>query len=110
MLRAGDSVGRYLIERRLEHGGVGTLCLAHDPLLDRNIALTLLLGDIDLPGAHKRFVREDRAAAALGNPNIVTIYDAVAAGQQLDGNFRPSAVAFSPRFIDFFLAGPQAPR
>ena len=75
MLRAGDSVGRYLIERRLGHGGMGTLYLAHDPVLDRAIALKLLLGDIDLPGARERFVREARAAAALSNPNIVTIYD-----------------------------------
>jgi serine/threonine-protein kinase len=54
---------------------MGTLYLAHDPVLDRNIALKLLLGDIDLPGARERFVREARAAAALSNPNIVTIYD-----------------------------------
>jgi eukaryotic-like serine/threonine-protein kinase len=75
MLRAGDAVGRYLIERRLGHGGMGTLYLAHDPVLDRAIALKLLLGDIDSPGARERFVREARAAAALSNPNIVTIYD-----------------------------------
>jgi hypothetical protein len=54
---------------------MGTLYLAHDPVLDRAIALKLLLGDIDLPGARERFVREARAAAALSNPNIVTIYD-----------------------------------
>jgi serine/threonine-protein kinase len=54
---------------------MGTLYLARDPVLDRNIALKLLLGDIDLPGVRERFVREARAAAALSNPNIVTIYD-----------------------------------
>jgi len=54
---------------------MGTLYVAHDPVLDRHIALKLLLGDIDLPGARERFVREARATAALSNPNIVTIYD-----------------------------------
>ncbi len=54
---------------------MGTLYVAHDPVLDRHIALKVLLGDIDLPGARERFVREARATAALSNPNIVTIYD-----------------------------------
>ena len=54
---------------------MGTLYVAHDPVLDRQIALKVLLGDIDLPGARERFVREARATAALSNPNIVTIYD-----------------------------------
>lgn len=75
MLRAGDFVGRYQIERRLGLGGMGTLYLAHDPVLDRHIALKFLLGDIDMPGTRERFVREARAAAALSHPNIVTIYD-----------------------------------
>jgi tRNA A-37 threonylcarbamoyl transferase component Bud32/tetratricopeptide (TPR) repeat protein len=75
MLRAGDFVGRYQIERRLGLGGMGTLYLAHDPVLDRHIALKFLLGDIDLPGTRERFVREARAAAALSHPGIVTIYD-----------------------------------
>ena len=75
MLRAGDFVGRYQIERRLGLGGMGTLYLAHDPVLDRHIALKFLLGDIDEPGTRERFVREARASAGLSHPGIVTIYD-----------------------------------
>jgi hypothetical protein len=54
---------------------MGTLYLAHDPVLDRAVALKLFLGDIEAPGARERFVREARATAALSNPNIVTVYD-----------------------------------
>jgi tetratricopeptide (TPR) repeat protein len=54
---------------------MGTLYLAHDPVLDRDIALKFLLGDIDEPGIRERFVREARASAALSHPGIVTIYD-----------------------------------
>lgn len=75
MLNSGDVVGRYHIQRRLGHGGMGTLYLARDPVLERDVALKLFLGDIDAPGARERFVREARATAALGNPNIVTVYD-----------------------------------
>ena len=75
MLNPGDTVGRYHIQRRLGHGGMGTLYLARDPVLERDVALKLFLGDIEAPGARERFVREARATAALGNPNIVTVYD-----------------------------------
>ena len=75
MLNPGDIVGRYHIQRRLGHGGMGTLYLARDPVLERDVALKLFLGDIEAPGARERFVREARATAALGNPNIVTVYD-----------------------------------
>jgi len=75
MLNPGDVVGRYHIQRRLGHGGMGTLYLARDPVLERDVAVKLFLGDIDAPGARERFVREARATAALGNPNIVTVYD-----------------------------------
>jgi serine/threonine-protein kinase len=54
---------------------MGTLYLAHDPVLDRGVALKLFHADLDGPEARERFVREARAVAALNHPNIVTIYD-----------------------------------
>lgn len=75
MLSAHSVVGRYEIQRRVAHGGMGTLYLAQDPVLGRPVALKLFLGDLDLPEARERFVREARAAAALNHPHIVTIYD-----------------------------------
>jgi tetratricopeptide (TPR) repeat protein len=74
MLQA-ERIGRYVIQRRVGRGGMGTLYLAQDPVLDRLVALKLFLGDLELPDARDRFVREARSAAALNHPNIVTIYD-----------------------------------
>jgi predicted Ser/Thr protein kinase len=75
MLGTDGQIGRYVIRRRLAYGGMGTLYLAHDPVLDRTVVLKLFHADLEGPDARERFVREARAVAALNNPNIVTIYD-----------------------------------
>jgi serine/threonine protein kinase len=75
---APTSIGRYRIERLLGEGGMGAVYLAHDPQLDRPVAIKVprLTG-----GANDaRFAREARAAAALRHPNICPIYDLVEAG------------------------------
>ena len=75
MLQPGTLVGRYEIQRRLGRGGMGTVYVAHDPVLGRLVALKIFLGDLDLADAVDRFNREARSAAALNHPNIVTIHD-----------------------------------
>jgi eukaryotic-like serine/threonine-protein kinase len=70
------SVGRYLIAKRLGHGGMGTVYLARDPLLDRFVALKLLpqyAGRDSIES--RRFVTEARAASALDHPHIGTVYE-----------------------------------
>ena len=75
MLLSEGQIGRYQIRRRVATGGMGTLYLAHDPVLDRTVALKLFHGDLERADARDRFVGEARAVAALNHPNIVTIYD-----------------------------------
>jgi serine/threonine-protein kinase len=75
MFEPGTQVGRYEIQRRLGRGGMGTVYVAHDPVLGRMVAIKVFAGDLDVPDARERFSREARAAAALNHPNIVTIYD-----------------------------------
>ncbi len=75
MFEPGTQVGRYEIQRRLGRGGMGTVYVAHDPVLGRMVAIKLFAGDLDVPDARERFSREARAAAALNHPNIVTVYD-----------------------------------
>lgn len=74
--RPGEAVGPYRIERPLGRGGMGVVYLAHDPRLDRPVALKFLppwLGATDL--ARPRFVREAKAASALDHPNVQTVYE-----------------------------------
>jgi hypothetical protein len=54
---------------------MGTVYVAHDPVLGRMVAVKVFAGDLDVPDARERFSREARAAAALNHPNIVTVYD-----------------------------------
>jgi tetratricopeptide (TPR) repeat protein len=70
----GAMVGRYMVLRMLGRGGVGTVYAAHDPKLDRQVALKLLhssRGD-----GPERLVREAQALARLTDPHVVAVYDA----------------------------------
>ena len=75
MLQPGDQLGRYQIQRRLGQGGMGTLYLARDPVLERLVAVKLFLGDLDREDARARFSQEARSVASLNHSNIVTVYD-----------------------------------
>jgi tRNA A-37 threonylcarbamoyl transferase component Bud32/HAMP domain-containing protein len=71
-----QSVGRYVIERPIGEGAMADVYRAHDPSIDRVLAIKVLKPELrkDL-GLVGRFLREARAAGALSHPNIVTIYD-----------------------------------
>jgi hypothetical protein len=70
--RLGD---RYLIERELGRGGMGTVFLARDLRLDRPVALKVLPAEFAaMPALRERFLRETRTAASFSHPNIVPVY------------------------------------
>jgi serine/threonine-protein kinase len=72
----GNTIGPYCLVRELGSGGMGIVYLAHDPRLDRNVALKLLPPFVSAdPDAKRRFVEEAKAASALDHPNIGTIYE-----------------------------------
>ena len=70
---------KYLIERRIARGGMGSVYLATHELMNRKVAIKLLhekLHQEDKDDVFfKRFLREARAASKLNHPNAVTIYD-----------------------------------
>jgi len=67
--------GRYVLERRLGHGGMGVVYLAREVSLERRVAIKLLTPDQALqPNARERFLREARTAAQLSHPGIVPIF------------------------------------
>ena len=69
--------GRYRLESKLGSGGMSTVYLALDEVLDRPVAVKLLHREIsDQPDQLERFRREARAAARLSHPNLVSVIDA----------------------------------
>ena len=70
-----EHIGRYRILSQLGEGGMGIVYAAHDPRLDRPVALKTIRGDHIDPTAHKRLWREARAAAKVSHPNICQLYE-----------------------------------
>lgn len=66
-------LGRYRLARRLGSGAFGTVWLARDERLDRDVAVKIVQRERVAGG---RFEREAKAAAQLAHPGIVTLYEA----------------------------------
>lgn len=69
-------LGKYRLDRRLGAGGMGEVWEATDTVLDRTVAVKLLHG---AAADNADLVREAAAAAKVGHPNAVAVYDAVEA-------------------------------
>src|SRR5919197_2490542 len=68
--------GRYRLDRRLGSGGMSTVFLGLDRVLERQVAVKLLAEHLAEDEAFvARFRREALAAAKLIHPNIVQVYD-----------------------------------
>lgn len=67
---------RYKLIKTLGEGGMANVYLAHDLILDRDVAVKVLRLDLQNdPDAARRFQREAMATSELVHPNIVSIYD-----------------------------------
>ena len=75
MLSPGTRVGRYVVREQLGAGGMGEVYSAHDPTLNRLVALKVVRADSALDKLQERFRHEAWAASALNHPNILTIYE-----------------------------------
>lgn len=60
--------------RRLGHGSMGQVWLAHDQLLDRRVAIKFIGSLSDELTVRERFLNEARAIARLSHPNVVAVY------------------------------------
>ena len=72
----GAQLGPYSITAELGHGGMGVVYTAHDPRLDRQVAIKILPPDLTRDEtAKQRFLQEAKAASALDHPNICNIHE-----------------------------------
>jgi len=79
-------LGRYIVEKEIGRGAMGTVYLGRDPKINRvvaikTIALSEEFDEDDLATARERFFREAETAGRLNHPDIVTVFDA---GEELD--------------------------
>ncbi len=66
---------RYEVLKPLGRGGMGSVDLARDRVLDRLVAIKRLRTGFDDEGVRRRFAREARILAALQHPNVVNVFD-----------------------------------
>lgn len=76
-LEQPSQISRYHVEKQLGEGAFGRVYLAHDPELDRLVAIKVPRADI-FSSEHDAgcFLDEAKLAASLNHPGIVTIHDA----------------------------------
>jgi WD40 repeat protein len=71
----GSTIGRFVLLKRLGSGGFGVVWKAHDPQLDRVVALKVPRRGELTSAETELFFREARAAAQVRHPNIVSIHE-----------------------------------
>ena len=67
---------RYEVIKSIGEGGMANVYLAHDLILNRDVAIKVLRGDLANDEKFvRRFQREALASSSLSHPNIVEMYD-----------------------------------
>jgi tetratricopeptide (TPR) repeat protein len=77
-LPRGTQLGRFVVLGLVGRGGMGEVYVAHDPELDRSVAIKLLRGQQAGGGVtdgRARLMREAQAIAKVSHPNVVVVYD-----------------------------------
>ena len=77
MITKGQKINdRYEVIRSIGEGGMANVYLGYDTILDRNVAIKVLRGDLSNDEKFvRRFQREALSASSLAHPNIVEMYD-----------------------------------
>jgi serine/threonine-protein kinase len=79
-----ERIGKYEVVGKLGQGAMGEVFRAHDPVLNRDVAVKRISAGLDADEmVRKRFQREAQSAALLSHPNIITVYELDFEGEQL---------------------------
>jgi serine/threonine protein kinase len=71
-----EKIGKYKIVEKIGRGAMGEVFKAHDPVLNRDVAIKTISTDVAPDSSlRKRFEREAQSAAQLSHPNIITVYE-----------------------------------
>jgi len=72
-------IGKYTVTRPLGKGAMGMVYEGFDPVIERKVAIKIILGDYleaaEMEDAIARFKREAQAGGRLQHPNIVSVYE-----------------------------------
>ncbi len=116
LLPPGTPLGRYVVQEWLGEGGMGRVYAAHDPVLNRKVAVKLIhpWRTEDSAAARERLLAEAQALARVVHPNLVAAFDAAAhedcvflAMELVDGQTLRGWLSSAPRtareVLDLFL-------
>jgi len=71
-----NAIGKYRLVTRIGQGAMGEVFKAHDPSLNRMVAVKTISSSLGTETElRRRFLREAQSAARLNHPNIITVYD-----------------------------------
>ncbi|MTV24978.1 protein kinase [Nitriliruptoraceae bacterium ZYF776] len=92
---------RYRVTGELGAGGMGLVVRARDELLHRDVAIKLLAPEVEADdAARERFLREARAAAAIHDPRVVSVYDV---GEEADRTYLVMECVDGPSLADVLV-------
>ena len=105
-----ETIGRYRIGGVLGKGGFGVVYRAHDPQLDRDVAIKMPLIGSDVSDDKREeilgeFLQEARRLARLSHPGIVRVLDIAADGQNC---FIVSEFLDGPNLNQWTRSGPHS--
>lgn len=73
---AGRTIGNYVLEREIGHGGMGTVYLAHrSGTFEQHVALKIIRRGMDTEHVIRRFLNERQILATLTHPHIARLLD-----------------------------------
>ncbi len=74
-IQIGGRLGKYVILSELGRGGMAVVYKAHQPDLDRVVAIKVLFGAVLQQRFIERFQAEARAVAKMNHPNVIRIFE-----------------------------------